>query len=129
MNFQAWLTKMKNSSLKFLPQLAIALTAYGGAFIFGILLGWSSPAAPRLFSSENEFSVTKNQFAWIVALMALGATFATAVSGVLRNKFGTKLTVVLVGIPTTAGWLLIIFAKNSEMVRKKKFEKYLVILM
>jgi MFS family permease len=109
---------MKNGSLRLLPQLAIALTAYGGAFIFGILLGWSSPAAPKLLSEDNDFEVSRNQFAWIVSTMALGATIATAVSGVLRNKFGTKSTVVMIGFPTTAGWLLIIFAKNSEMVRK-----------
>lgn len=109
---------MTSGSVKFVPQLIIALTAYIGAFIFGILLGWSSPAAPRLLSEDNAFEVTKTQFAWIVSVMALGASFATAISGVLRNKYGTKLTVVLVGVPTTAGWLLIIFARNSEMVRE-----------
>lgn len=91
--------------------------AYGGAFIFGILLGWSSPAAPKIFSDDKKFNVTSDQFAWIVALMALGASFATALSGILRNKLGTKKTVVLVGFPTTIGWLLIIFAQNAEMVK------------
>lgn len=96
----------------------LRLSAYGGAFIFGISLGWSSPAAPRLFSDENKFSVSKNQFAWVVAMMALGATFATATAGYLRNIVGTKYTVAIFGVPTTIGWFLIIFAKNAEMVRK-----------
>lgn len=99
-------------------------TAYGGAFIFGISLGWSSPAAPRLFSDSNNFSVSKNQFSWIVSIMALGATFATASAGILRNKVGTKLTVVLFAIPTTIGWILIIFARNAEMVSLKFFSAY-----
>lgn len=91
--------------------------AYGGAFIFGILLGWSSPAAPRLLDNDkNSFNVTKNEFSWIVAAMAIGAGMATLVSGVLRNIFGTKLTILIAAIPSALGWLLIIFAQNSEMV-------------
>lgn len=49
--------------------------------------------------------------------MALGASIATAIAGVLRNQFGTKLTVVIIGIPTTIGWLLLIFAEYPWMVR------------
>lgn len=92
--------------------------AYGGAFIFGIMLGWSGPSAPRLFAEGNSYEVSKTEFAWIVATMALGATLACLFAGVLRNKFGTKLAVVLIGIPTTIGWLLILFAKNPAMVKK-----------
>lgn len=106
---------MKTSTV--LPQVFVALAAYGGAFIFGIALGWSSPVASYLKSEENKFSVTNNQFAWIVAMMALGASFGTAVSGVFRKKLGTKITVVLMSIPPTIGWLLMIFSQNAEMVR------------
>lgn len=53
-------------------------------------------------------------------MMAVGATVATAISGVFRNIFGTKVTVVLVAIPTTIGWLLIILSQNSEMVKVVK---------
>lgn len=65
-------------------------------------------------------------------MMALGATFATAISGVLRNIVGTKVTVVLVGIPTTIGWLLIIFAQSSEMVSvelPKRAQTFLIITL
>lgn len=61
--------------------------------------------------------MTSTEFAWIVATMALGATLACLFAGVLREKFGTKLTVILIGIPTTIGWLLILFAQNSAMVK------------
>lgn len=99
------------------PQVLVAFAAYGGAFIFGIALGWSSPVAGYLKSDGNKFSVTNNQFAWVVAMMALGASFGTAVSGVFRKKFGTKVTVVLMAVPPTIGWLLMILAVNAEMVR------------
>lgn len=93
-------------------------SAYGGAFIFGILLGWSSPAAPKLLNNEeSEFFVSSKEFSWIVAFMAIGAALASAISGIFRNILGTKVTVLLVAIPSSLGWLLIIFAKNSAMVR------------
>lgn len=85
--------------------------------MFGIALGWASPSAPRLFSDSNSFPVTTTEFAWIVSIMPLGATLACLFAGLLRNKFGTKFTVVLIGIPTSAGWLLILFAQNSAMVK------------
>lgn len=68
---------------------------------------------------ESEFVVSKNQFSWIVAMMALGATFATASAGIMRNKFGTKSSILVFGVPTTFGWILVVFAKNSEMVSNK----------
>lgn len=99
--------------------LSTFFTAYGGAFILGIALGWSSPAAPRILDSDDGVTVSSNQFAWVVAMMALGAAFGTAVAGVFRNKFGTKVTVAIMAIPTTIGWLLIIFGQNAGMVRRK----------
>lgn len=93
------------------------ISAYGGSFIFGISLGWASPAAPQILSDDFNLAVSKTEFAWIVGLMALGASIATAIAGVLRNKFGTKLTIVIIGFPTTIGWLLLIFAKFAWMVK------------
>lgn len=98
------------------PQVLVALAAYVGAFYFGVALGWSSPVAGYIKGDRNSFSVTNNQFAWIVALMPLGASLGTAVTGLFRNRFGTMFTFVLMAIPTTLGWLLIIFSRNAEMV-------------
>lgn len=53
-------------------------------------------------------------------MMALGASFATAVSGIFRNKYGTKVSIAIVSVPTTVGWLLIIFGTNAEMVKLLK---------
>lgn len=69
-------------------------------------------------NSDGDVVVSSNQFAWVVAMMALGATFGTAVAGVFRTRFGTKITVAIMAIPTTVGWLLIIFGQNAGMVGK-----------
>lgn len=92
-------------------------TAYGGSFIFGILLGWPSPIAPKILSDDFHIKVNKTEFSFIVGLMALGASIATGFAGVLRNKYGTRKTVVIIGFPTTIGWSLLIFAEYPWMVR------------
>lgn len=51
----------------------------------------------------------------------MGASISTAISGILRNKYGTKITVVIIGFPTTIGWLLMIFAINSTMLMIGRF--------
>jgi MFS family permease len=95
----------------------LCLTANGGAFIFGILLGWSAPTAPQLIENEDfKFWVTNNQFAWIVAMMALGAAFSCVLSGILRSKVGTRLTILLFGIPILIGWAMITIPINPAMV-------------
>jgi len=96
--------------------LGNSFSAYGGAFIFGILLGWSSPAAPKVFADDYKFEVTKDEFSWIASMMALGAAFSTMMAGICRSRIGTKLTIVCIAFPTTIGWLLITFARNVVMV-------------
>lgn len=96
-----------------------SFTASGGAFIFGILLGWSAPTASSIVKKDEDsyyFWVTENQFALIVALMALGAAIGSSLSGMIRSKLGTKITILLYGLPILIGWTLITFPMNPVMV-------------
>lgn len=92
------------------------ISAYGGTFIYGILLGWSSPSASSLLSDKNNFFVSTYHFGWIVALMAVGVATSSVPSGIIRSKIGTKLTVMIFGVFITVGWLLILFALSPAMV-------------
>ena len=90
--------------------------ANGGSFIFGILLGWSSPARPQILNDDFDFYVSSVQFSWAVSMMALGGAISCIFSGILRNIIGTKYTIAVFGMPIVIGWLLIIFAFNPGMV-------------
>lgn len=99
-------------------QLLVAIVASGGAFIFGNLLAWSAPAAvPILVNEIYGFKVSQIQFAWTVGLMALGGVFSCILSGIIRSRFGTRLTLLIFGLPVLVGWFIIIAPASPGMVR------------
>jgi MFS family permease len=98
-------------------QVFISTIANIGAFIFGILLGWSAPVASQIINQDDfKFLVTANQFAWVVAMMALGGTLSCVISGIVRSKIGTKLTILAFGFPIIIGFVLITISNSPEMV-------------
>lgn len=104
--------KKKNKKIKL-----FFFTANGGAFIFGILLGWSAPSAPQIIESDdNRFWIASNQFAWVVSMMSFGAAFSCIFSGIIRSKIGTRFTILIFGIPIVIGWILITLSANPSMV-------------
>ena len=97
--------------------MKLSFLAFGGAFIFGTLLGWSAPTATLIIENEDyKFWVSNNQFAWIVAMMALGGFFSCVFSGILRSVIGTRLTILIFGIPILIGWAMITIPLNPAMV-------------
>lgn len=100
------------------------ITANVGAFIFGMLLGWSAPIAPEIVEQHDfYFWIEARQFTWMAALMALGASLSCILSGILRNRIGTKATIFLYGIPIVVGWTMLAIPINPAMVSEFKKDK------
>lgn len=80
---------------------------------FGTGVAWTAPAGPRL-TKDNEygFKITDEQFSWIGSAMTLGAAVVCVLSGYLINWVGRKTTMLLLVLPFTLGWALIISAQN-----------------
>ncbi|KAI9588361.1 hypothetical protein GQX74_004206 [Glossina fuscipes] len=106
---------------KTFPQYVAALSAAGGAFAAGTLLGWTSPAQNRLTGGEYGFPVSDAAFSWIGSAMTLGAAFICIPIGFLINMIGRKLTMLLLVLPFTLGWALLIWAQNVEMMYAARF--------
>uniref|UniRef100_A0A1A9ZKQ0 Major facilitator superfamily (MFS) profile domain-containing protein n=1 Tax=Glossina pallidipes TaxID=7398 RepID=A0A1A9ZKQ0_GLOPL len=106
---------------KTFPQYVAALSATGGAFAAGTLLGWTSPAQNRLTGGEYGFPVSNAAFSWIGSAMTLGAAFICIPIGFLINMIGRKLTMLLLVLPFTLGWALLIWAQNVEMMYAARF--------
>ncbi|XP_077297723.1 solute carrier family 2 member nebulosa isoform X2 [Arctopsyche grandis] len=104
-----------------LPQYLAAMAATLGALAAGAMLGWSSPAEPRLTNGEYGFPVSKDQNAWIGSLTTLGAACVCIPIGILMDKIGRKLAMLLLVLPFTLGWLLIILATNVDMLYAGRF--------
>lgn len=103
------------------PQYVAALAAAGGAFAAGSLLGWTSPTQTPIVNGELGFEVTENQFSWVGSAMTLGAAFVCIPIGFLINLIGRKLTMLLLVLPFTLGWCLLIWAQNVTMMYAARF--------
>jgi MFS family permease len=92
------------------------LAANGGSFLFGISLAWSAPSGPKLLSEENSYVISKTEFSLAVSMLPLGAAMFCVISGLIRARWGTHLTVMVFTLPHIAGWVMITLAQNSMMV-------------
>lgn len=127
-------SRNNRADFKVLPQLLVALAgedyrlyfisilylisfiANGGAFIFGILLGWSAPVGPEITNKDYEFPISTNEFAWIVSLMGLGGACSSILSGIVMRKLGIKRTILVFNIPIIVAWIILIFARSPILV-------------
>lgn len=109
---KTYLARTNCSKFKSFPNLS----ANGGSFLYGVSLGWSSTSEVELLYSPSQFTMTKTEFSWSVSMMCLGAALSCVISGIIRDRFGTKKTIFVFAVPSVFGWLMITFAWNPEMV-------------
>ncbi len=97
-------------------QTVSALGYCVGAFAMGNALGWSSPALPRLESTESSPQLTPEQAGWVGSLVCLGALLQGPTTGYLMTRLGRRCVVVLACLPCLCGWLLIANATDVWML-------------
>lgn len=76
----------------------------------GLAIGWLSPSLPYLRSEESHLStgpVTSENVSWIGSLSAVGAFFGAVIFGKISQKFGQKLTLILLVVPHLTFWSLV----------------------
>lgn len=70
---------------------------------YGITLGWPSPVLLLITSDESPLpsgKVTLESASWVASLLGIGALIGNLVFGFVINKFGRKLPLQLLAIPT-----------------------------
>ena len=119
-------------------QYIAALLVNGGGFAIGTVLGWPAPAGPLLVTTSDTlnsteasvdvrfirdvpFNINDSDFSWIVSIMTLGGALMCIPTGYIINKIGRKLMLLLMLIPLTVGWLLIVWANNLAMMYIGRF--------
>jgi MFS family permease len=112
---------MIDNSARRLPQFVASLAASGGAFCAGTLLGWSSPAAPRLVDEQQYFPITSDQWSWVTSIYNVGCSISCLIVGFLMNKYGRKWTMIGFVFPFVIGWSLLIWAQNFTMMVVARF--------
>ncbi|XP_022905450.1 facilitated trehalose transporter Tret1-like isoform X2 [Onthophagus taurus] len=116
---------MDTSSLgnsKQLPQYVAALSACLGSIAAGTVLGWTANINELLRDGNlNGISVDEGEFGWIGSIATLGAMLMCFSTGFFCNIIGRKWTMLVLVVPFTLGWLLIICAENVDMIYAGRF--------
>lgn len=102
-------------------QFLASLAASGGGFCAGQILGWSSPAGPRLLNEIQYFPITNAQWSWISSIYNVGCGISCLFIGLLMEKFGRKKTMLYLVIPLIVGWSLLVWAQNFTMLLSGRF--------
>lgn len=99
------------------PQYVAGLASTLGALAAGMVLGWTSPAGENGIELDKQYNIRidDEQFAWIGSIFNLGAAAICVPIGIICDKIGRKKAMLLLTIPFTIGWLLIIFSSSVKM--------------
>lgn len=96
-----------------LPRTMNRLTVVTSLCIsIGLGIGWTSPYLALLSSEEAPFPVTHSQISWIAALQPFGRIFGAVIGSIFVEYFGTKMSLLLTGLPLIVGWICVILANS-----------------
>ncbi|KAG7202124.1 hypothetical protein KM043_015811 [Ampulex compressa] len=79
----------------------------------GLVAGWTSPYLAKLTSENATLHITHEQASWIASLMPLGRLFGAIGGSIAVEYLGSKMSLLLTGVPLIIGWICIIFANSA----------------
>lgn len=94
------------------------------AFGIGLMLGWITPAIPKLTSSNTPLlsgPLTSEDLSWVVSIACIGSVVGAIGCGITVYLVDCKRTLLLLAIPSIAFWLLIHFGTNFHYIFWAKF--------
>ncbi|XP_031623073.1 facilitated trehalose transporter Tret1-like [Contarinia nasturtii] len=104
---------MARSSAKF--QYLAGIVVNMMSIVHGIQCGWSSPNIVLLTSDETPLpsgKITMEEASWVASLFPIGGLIGNICFGFITNRFGRKMPLIFITIPTIASWSLILYAQN-----------------
>lgn len=111
-----------------LPQYLAGLASTLGAMAAGMVLSWTSPGGLTVegtnitrLANDYEIPITNDQFSWIGSLTTLGAAAICVPIGILCDLIGRKTSMLMLVVPFTIGWGLIIGANSVTLFYLGRF--------
>lgn len=102
-------------------------------FILGSALGWTAVVQPQLqqlpgshVSVTDEESIwyielNDDEMSWVGAVINIGALIGALIGGFLTDKFGRKVVLIIISLPSVLGWLFFIFTVHSSNDTNKPY--------
>lgn len=92
---------------------------------YGAFCGWPSAGFLTLQSETDtpfdQGPMTNEQASWVGATLCIGGFVGSLLFSWFAEKFGTKISLLLVAIPSIISWLLIPFATNVNFLIVSRF--------
>uniref|UniRef100_A0A671PDT8 Major facilitator superfamily (MFS) profile domain-containing protein n=1 Tax=Sinocyclocheilus anshuiensis TaxID=1608454 RepID=A0A671PDT8_9TELE len=93
-----------------------------GNFNFGFALVFPSPVIPQLQKGDDpRLQMDIHQISWFGSIFTLGAALGGVSAMVLNDRVGRKITIMLSGVPSTVGLLVMGAAQNFWMLLWGRF--------
>lgn len=102
-------------------QYVAATSASLANFSTGIVLGWPSQISDDLILGKLDFPITSDDLGWICSSSSIGAALLALFIGVLCDKIGRKITMLLLIVVFEIGWVLIILSNSVWMLILGRF--------
>jgi len=82
-------------------------------------MGWASPALPLMSDDNTDYPVHLNleETSWVASLPILGSTVGFITTALIVNVIGRKTTMLFSAMPSAIGWLMIVFATSSWVIK------------
>lgn len=77
-----------------------------------VVAGWTPSQLPTtpMTIGEKLFAIkTMNEMSWIVSIYVFGALVGAIPAGQISQTIGRKKTLLLLAVPMTVGWIIIMF--------------------
>ncbi|CAG9762037.1 unnamed protein product [Ceutorhynchus assimilis] len=108
---QLWIdTFLKKEDGKNINQYLTVFIATITLFISGIHQGWAGPSLVKLLSDEYPIPVTEEEASYITIIGPVGHVIGGFLSSYLADFIGRKATVLSIGLPQLASFILIYFS-------------------
>ncbi|KAJ3676336.1 hypothetical protein LUZ60_003748 [Juncus effusus] len=92
--------------------------AVAGSFVFGISVGYSSPAQTGITS---DLDLSLPQYSLFGSILTIGAMIGAIISGTITEWVGRKYAMAISDIFCICGWLSIVFSKNYWYLDSGRF--------
>lgn len=113
---------VNNPKPKALPQFVAAITASLAAFASGTVLAWTSSIILVLEGGKyNNISINSDEMGWIGSFVTLGAMCTSFPFGIICDFIGRKAALLILIVPYSIGWSLIIWADSVLMLYFGRF--------
>ncbi|XP_025987206.1 facilitated trehalose transporter Tret1 [Solenopsis invicta] len=106
------MAKIFEAVLQLWPQWCATLLVCLLNISIGLASGWTSPYLAQLTGENPPFRVTFEEGSWIASLLHLGRLLGAVIGSLLLEYIGSKMSVLLTGVPMIFSWICIICANS-----------------